>query len=93
MLVSFPGVAVNDRLALDFIDEVDNNLILMFAMSKVGALEFLNDSLFFDFCFLLFKLVISSLSDFTWSMRTRSRFNESDARCTAWFPFYLSDLS
>ena len=38
-------------------------------------------------CFL--KQLISSLSDFTWSVRTRLRFNESDARCTTWFSCYL----
>ena len=58
----FPGVAV-DRIALDFINEVIVNLILMFATSKVGALEFLNDaSLFFEFFFFFFKLIISYLS-------------------------------
>jgi hypothetical protein len=44
----FPGVAVNDRLAFDFVDEVIVSLILMFATSKVGALEFLNDAWLFS---------------------------------------------
>lgn len=74
------------------IDEVIINLILMFATSKVGVLEFFWVMHASDLVLFFFKLVISSLSDFTWSMRTRLRFNESDARCTAWFSFYLQVL-